>query len=190
MTYPIQSCLAPFFSVVMYTHMFKKHTKTLYYQLLALLRRASSVQRRTWTQDVHHLLLHLLQDFLEFGVFQHQGPLTGLVVTQQGFVHLSLTAAKRVQTGADEIWNTVSIRPRSGRVSGYLAVAFAVFQWLLFPSDLPREFSISMAVKQKRGEMHEALKRTPHYIMERESQIYQVSCLFCRPTVGSGAPSV
>lgn len=64
------------------------------YLLLSVISCGSSARGLAWTKDVYHLLLHLLEDFLKLGVLQHQGPLTCLIVTEQGLVHLTLMAAE------------------------------------------------------------------------------------------------
>lgn len=60
--------------------------------LLAVFHTGSSVRGVAWTQDVNHVLLHLLEDFLQLGILQHQRPLAGLVVPEQGLVHLTFVA--------------------------------------------------------------------------------------------------
>lgn len=62
--------------------------------LLTVISSGSSAGGLTWTQDMYHLLFHLLEDFLKFSVLQHQGPMTLLIVTEQGLVHLALVAAE------------------------------------------------------------------------------------------------
>lgn len=47
------------------------------------------------TQYVNHVLLHLLEDLLQLGILQHQGPLTRFIIAKQGFVHFSFVAAQK-----------------------------------------------------------------------------------------------
>lgn len=72
----------------------KGFSKLYKYLLLTVICSGSSGRGLAWTQDVNHLLLHLLEDFLKLSVLQHQGPLTRLVVTEQGLVHLTFVAAE------------------------------------------------------------------------------------------------
>lgn len=72
----------------------KGFLKLYKYLLLTVICSGSSGRGLAWTQDVNHLLLHLLEDFLKLSVLQHQRPLTRLVVTEQGLVHLTFVAAE------------------------------------------------------------------------------------------------
>lgn len=119
--------------------------------LLAVIGTGSSVRGLAWTQDVDHILLHLLEDFLQLGILQHQGPLTRFIVTEQGLVHLTFVAE-------ESNVHTPLVRARfpepltNGKMAlCYLAVTFAVFQWLRFPSARPKLFSTSIAPRRKRG---------------------------------------
>lgn len=62
------------------------------YLLLTVIHSGPSVRGLAWAQDVNHILLHLLEDFLQLRILQHQGPLTCLIVAEQGLVHLTFTA--------------------------------------------------------------------------------------------------
>lgn len=62
------------------------------YLLLTVTRSGPSVRGLAWAQDVNHILLHLLKDFLQLRILQHQGPLTRLIVAEQGLVHLTFMA--------------------------------------------------------------------------------------------------
>lgn len=69
--------------------------------LLAVIGTGSSVRGLAWTQDVDHVLLHLLEDFLQLGILQHQRPLACFVVTEQGLVHLTFMAE---ESNIDAFW--------------------------------------------------------------------------------------
>lgn len=121
------------------------NNKRCIHLLFTIISCGSSARCLAWTQDVDHLLLHLLEDFLELGILQHQGLLTRLVVTEHGLVHLTFVAAE-----INLWWNILQIyRQVSMWLSSYLAVAFAVFQRLLFPSDRPRQFTTSIASRER-----------------------------------------
>lgn len=64
------------------------------YLILAVISRGFSGRSPKWTQDVYHLFLHLLEHLLELCILEHQGLLSGLVVTEQGLVHVILVAIK------------------------------------------------------------------------------------------------
>lgn len=87
---------------------------------LAVISSGSAGGLLPWSQNVHHFLLHLLEDFFKLGIFQNQSLPTRLVVSEQRFIHLTLMAAEwqlcmqlgyRCPTNKTVIWDLVSTIP-------------------------------------------------------------------------------
>lgn len=157
------------------------------YLLLTVIRSGPSVWGLAWGQNVNHILLHLLEDFLQLRILQHQGPLTRFIVTEQGLVHLTFMAE---ESNLYTFWKVhFQKHQQMGKMAlRYLAAPFAVFQWLRFPSARPKLFSTSIAKWRNRRKNLKSFILDLTWEQCRVVHIYLVSSPFCQSVTGSAVP--